>query len=588
MALAPFVPAGDATGSRFKACSRATTAPVRARFAPQPPASTSASAMQKAKFSSEDVMHLRPLRRTDLSGLLDGLCAPEGLARLQPLLCGGAFNHLSLLVVAVLDHFTRQVEERHRLDVLMTLAPQLRCFLREGRGGSEIRGAAALGASVAADLKDSASEEPCTEPQLDEASIHELRVRTARILVRISGGTDVVAGAAASGKDPANFDVCFSSLSVLEVLTNQSEISQVQAASRLENTREHGTKQEELVESSGLASAPCLEPQRLSEFGALISQLSGQRAALGQEMEHSHETSDSMVAHLDQFGVRHGIFKTEVCRLQTEVDVHAREEQISQQANMVVKEWEVKHSAAQEWLKTTELQLQECKQKNFQVSRQAHDLECRSLALVQRENELAETCHKAPAIAMQLEGKQQDIMRRRGSLQDEVAQVLHVIDQVKRREADIKDHKQESEDALKNVRLVRTELDRIKESLTNELYHLPEEIDKLKALEMKLQPARPSRLRRRSDDIPEDTTTSPPGGEVDGPTWDHDSKAEEAFGNNPNFRSLIDVCELRGRCWTAELKWCTESLEAVKAELQHYQAGLQEKKKKRGEGAVGG
>eukprot|EP00405_Crypthecodinium_cohnii_P031564 CAMPEP_0206518616 /NCGR_PEP_ID=MMETSP0324_2-20121206/64682_1 /ASSEMBLY_ACC=CAM_ASM_000836 /TAXON_ID=2866 /ORGANISM="Crypthecodinium cohnii, Strain Seligo" /LENGTH=1240 /DNA_ID=CAMNT_0054012001 /DNA_START=164 /DNA_END=3886 /DNA_ORIENTATION=- len=552
------MPRGSSEGARPRTISP--------RF---PSASFTTLSEQQHSMQQDEIAQVMPKRRPDLVELLARLCSAAGLPRLAPLL-QGPVTHLSLLVVGVLDNFTRQVEDRQRLLALRGLLPQLQRVLEQSvaYGSEEMTGSAVLA--------------------LDDSSLHELKVRTARVLVRVSTisspSPSSSYGRNSAGDDPyqdtPTLEACRLALQTLDVLTMHSEGTQLSAKARLDHTLEHSRDQEDLIHSSGLADPPCLPTDRLLDFAQMVNELAEKRQALGQDVHHTQQTSEAVLTVLDQYGVKHGIFKSEILTLQAEVESQQEVEQAYLKANARVGDLEEAHRVALETMRRTEEEYQTCKKEHWELQRKAHNLECQALNLKQRENQLVETCSMLPKTAMELEERRQEIVRRKSSLDIELLELSARIDGVKARLAEMSHDQEEAQDAFKTVTLVRNELSKMKEWLANEVVHTAQEIDNLKALEAKLQPSRPSRLRRAAEEPPEDTTAIA-GSEGDGraPVWERNCKAESGFQASPNFRALLDLCDVRGQLWDEEIQYLRELIDACKTEQQRYQAAQVGKKR---------
>lgn len=512
-----------------------------------------------------------PQRDPALVALLRSLCSPKALPRLQALLLsadasvGFGLDMLSALIVALLDHFVRQSsEEPERLKELAPLAPQLQRVVDE----------ADTALSGSHDFLDAAA------ARVAAARAEEVRVRAGSILVRLPG-----CGLEASSlpsREPASLEACCGRARVLEVLRRESERRQAQKAESLEMAKDKGARQNELVTSGGLDQEPCVREERMVEFCAHLARLREQRAALGREVEYATRATDTIRMSLDQRAMIHGMFKEEVGKLDREIEEQAVQEGRSQEAQALVRQQEAAHQEAQRKVEWRQGQLREAEALMRQAAARAHDTEGRAAVLSNREAELAEVCHNAPANLERLQARLADAVRRREGLREEQRQLAIEGERAERRVGALREREREAEAALRSLGTVQSELRTLKATLNSELILSSEEVANLRRLEMLLQPARPSRLRRAQDGSGGSAHDGAPGSaadEADAPVWDADVKAEKEFRDTPHFRSFSALRDRRAELWGAERRWLQDV--AGRAEAVVGNMALQRQEKER-------
>eukprot|EP00931_Biecheleriopsis_adriatica_P056272 TRINITY_DN33342_c0_g1_i1.p1 TRINITY_DN33342_c0_g1~~TRINITY_DN33342_c0_g1_i1.p1 ORF type:complete len:1172 (+),score=270.83 TRINITY_DN33342_c0_g1_i1:89-3604(+) len=518
-------------------------------------------------------------RDISLVRLLSDLCSPKELSRLQLLLgpCGvqefedGSCGYCNIdtvtaAVVSILDHFVQHCldAEPTKLRDLQPLMPQLQLLVEgESDDGSQMVAGGAGGAAAG-------------EPPAPQVSREEVRVRAARLLMRLP--------TEGPGREPPQLPAFGPRAHILKVLVHHSELCQTSAFERLCVASEHCKHVSVNVGAGGLREEPCMSRDSVQDFMYRLQQLTGLRSALGHEVGSSQSAVEAMIASLEQRRMKHGVLGKDIeeaCEklieqadaLNRSSDVHA-ELATSEEHNRAV--------STQVELLQTRFREAEALARDLQV--RCREGEVRVNELDGREAELAEICHNAPARLEQLQARFDETSRRRATLAKQTSEVLAELDRNERRIVLLREAEHETEAALKTVEGVGKELTVMKKTINSELIMTDAEVAKLRALEQKMTPSRPSRLRRLGSSSGSGealmSTEMDRGGESaassareawppaavapDMPPWD-DAGAEQEFHDSPHFRALKRLRDERERMWTEEKKWLKEAAERSEA-----------------------
>lgn len=509
--------------------------------------------------------------------LLRNLCSHKELPRLKALL-GDAetADSVTCLVLVLLDHFVQQsAEEPAKLRELATLAEQLQHLLEADDEGWTVEGG-----------------RQATGGEAARAISEEVRTRAARILIRLDWPTD----AETTGEPPPL--VAFGQRArMLEVLSRHSAACQESAQRRLDSSREHGELQGNRVNEGGLTEALCVSEARLAEFSRHVATLEEQRGILGREVETSKQAVEGMLASLEHRGIKRGILNRSVDEISKYIGEQSEQEERCAEAQQQVVECDAACRDAASQVEAQRARKKEAEAAIREMTRQQQTAESRSAELARREAELAEVCHNAPAQLEVVQARLADCERRRGQLSDKRRQLSTEAERGERRAGTLKEWIREAEVALQSLAEVKRELQVFQGTLNSELILTDKEVEKLRQLDLRLQPPRPTRLRdARRPGTPRSTENSDAGGGGDGiaddadnnpavslggaaaPSWD-DTSAEQDFRTSPHFRSFSKLCIERERLWEVERSWVQDQLTRTSTTISDLNSQLRVQEK---------
>ncbi|CAJ1402385.1 unnamed protein product [Effrenium voratum] len=526
-------------------------------------------------------------RDPNLVKLLAEICSPKELPRLQVLLGlqddGGEYGGVDTVTaaaVAVLDHFVQHSVEKDsaKLRELQPLMPQLQQLVEGGDDGQMVEGG--VGGAAAG------------EPPGAQVSREEVRVRAARILVRVKE-----AQAEAACRVPPELPAFGSRTRILEVLMRHSDTCQASAGGRILQFREHCQAQSEHIVAGNLGKAPCVSEKDFQGFLNELGQLTLSRRSLSTQMTGLQKALEDMNARLDQNRVRHGILAKDVFDLNRNFEELAGESTRTAEVLAELKRCEEEQRKSNEEVDHLTAQQREAKVVADNSSSKAAEAEALAKDLSKREADLAEFCHTAPAQLERCQAKLADVSEQRAHFGKLRAELSMEADRCERHQQGLQEALKEADAALKATALVGRELEALRPSLNSELIMTDAEVAQIQALEAK-SPSKPARLRqkeRRSSEsslskeprhwmeeaqfLPEESPISSEvlasEAEADGPSWD-DAGAEQEFHSAQHFRAFKRLNEERERLWQEERRWLKGSLEQCESNLSKLQKQCQE------------
>lgn len=486
-----------------------------------------------------------PRREPNLACLIERLCKPDNISRFCLLLeVGGGdcpcVDSLSHLVVGILDHATRQIQDPVRLKALLPLVPH---------------------------LQELANVDPNTVDEERAPLFEDIVVRVARILLclfRPSCGGD------GGTQEPPGFQKCCSRARVLAIITQATGVGHDVASSRIEDARSGNDLQAGRVKLSGLDDQLCLPPGKIHEFGESLAKLMRIRGDIGREVYNSAQAAEAVVRALHKRGINQDMFQASVIKLHESMRELSQEENTYQSALARLRETETVVADTRRELETVQLTLREVEMEMKLGSTRADEASSEAAALSSCEAELAEICFSAPANLERLRAKLLEIERKRVTLTEKVVQVSIEVDRSERWADDLREQESEADQALHNMQVAASKLKLFRETLNNDIVLNADETETLKALEVR--PTKPCRLRRVAQINPEDTGS----GEVGTPCWNAELKVEKAFREDPQFRTMETLINQRLKLWDEERTWVQDISGRAQAALGDLKLQKQE------------
>jgi len=488
-----------------------------------------------------------------LVALLQSLCCPKEIPRLQALLGDidtQGVDAITFTVVALLDHFVRQtIAETARSGDLNPLVPQLQRLVDLHPEGGQVL-----------DMDSS----PDVGAHEFSTTFADVRIRAACVLIKLDWPSDGKLGA----RDAPAFEVFGQRLRILQSVAQHAEALQLRTAGQLAAAAEHRRQQDLQIKIGGLIEAPHVDAARLQEFYSHLASFAERRKCLSQELKQSRQSIDVLGANMDQRGVKRSIITADLDDLRRVVNDQSADETITEEAKAAVARCEEEYRDA---LANVESQLAQCRASEVtarDAASRARDAEDRAAALSREEAERAEICHSVPAKLEQLRSHLEEFERRKAVLMHETGQVNLETDHEERRHAAVTEADQEAQAALQTLATVHTKLLEFQQTLTSELILTDDEVDRLRKLDVELQPARPSRLRHPLDadtiaTCQDENMNIGINADGDGPVW-NDIPAELEFRNTPNFRTFSKLRNERATLWSAEHHWLQEAMSRAK------------------------
>ena len=514
------------------------------------------------------------------------ICQPKELPRLQILLGeadDGELDTVTACVVAVLDHFVLQCEEkdlkeksseeqaaslsnnkrnskvafvpresgRQAEDSRAHLQPLIGALERLVKGAAEGMVRGGVGGAAA------------DQPPNVQVSVEEVRVRAARILVRIKGGAE------GSVPVPAPMNDFGPRARILEVLMRDSELSQVHALDRVSQTREKCEFQRSRIVDGRLSEDPCVREKDLQGFKQRLRDLTKNRGILRYEVDNLKDDLEAMEVRLQQRCIKHGILAKDVDQL---IWDFSQKEDDFMGCQSVLSELEHYEKLQQQHLEEVEVlrtHLRDAEVTAESTCSKEAEAKEKAEALQRYEAELEEFCHAAPA---KLEGCQRrlvEVTTQRAACAKQRQESATEVDRSERRLQELKESLKEVRIALVSADAVGKELEDLKSAINSELIMTDAEVRQLKQLAAKLAPTKPARLRRRSgveEDMRESEASSAREACNEGaPKWD--DAAEQDFHQDLHFRALRKLRDERERCWLEEERWLNETLQRTEDNL---------------------
>eukprot|EP00913_Durusdinium_trenchii_P033922 g31753.t1 len=390
-------------------------------------------------LEAPSVEKLELLRDPALVKMLTEVCGRKELSRLQVLLTppeDGELDTVTACVVAILDHYEgqepdvqakrgskvtfrelvagAQARPEARLPELQPLIPALERLVKapcEGMVRGGVGGAAADEAPNA------------------QVSVEEVRVRAARILVRIKGALVGAAEAAAGSSSLIDLGSRAHILEALKrslacrwkggwqwerfmVLMRDSENSQANALDRVAQTREKCETQRAHIVSGALCEDPCVREKDLQETGAIgggggcsvgqafkqkLRDLTQGRNILRYEVDNLKEDLEAMEVRLQQRCIKHGLLARDVQELCLDVDQKEGEFSGCAEVLSELQQCEAQHQQHLGQVEQLKARLREAEAKVEGSSKKEAEAKAKAEALRKQEAEWTEFCHTAPA-----------------------------------------------------------------------------------------------------------------------------------------------------------------------------------------------
>jgi len=283
---------------------------------------------------------------------------------------------------------------------------------------------------------------------------------------------------------------------MLRVLNASSELSQQQSRERLQEL--HGVDEEQGRECDalGLSKEPCVSRARLQEFEDRLQSFSDCRASLAAEREAARKSVGTILDGFEQRGMKHVVFQAEVGKLDVELEEQEMKEAQSDQAHAVVREREAVAAEAQSHVDQWKKDLDNKKAAKQQADKAVQDADRKYKNKSKDRDRLNEVMKNAPANCRLLTNQAHEAEQQMTRIKEKIRQLATEVERGERKVADLREREAEAEQAKQSLTNARTELEKQREGVSNELYLTEDEIERLKRLEEQLQPARPSRLRR--------------------------------------------------------------------------------------------
>lgn len=512
---------------------------------------------------------------------LGEICGAKELQRLHVLLGDegedGELDTVTACIVAILDHFVLQCEEKEsveephalssarrgskvtfaptresqrsepsKLQELQPLIGQLERLVKGGADGM-VRGGVG---GAAAD-----------QPPNAQVSVEEVRVRAARILVRIKASCEAPSTVPLNDFGPR--------ARILEVLMRDSEMSQVSALDRVAQTREKCEVQRSHIVAGGLSEDPCVREKDLQGFKQKLRDLTKNRGILRSEVDNLKDDLEAMEVRLQQRCIKHGILAKDVDQLIWDFSQKEGEFMGCQSVLSELEQCEQLHQQHLAQVDELRAQLRNAEERAESSGNKEAEAKLRAEELRRHEAEWEEFCHAAPAKLERCQCRLVDVVAQRSGFAKQRQELSMEVDRAERRSKELKESLREVHAALASADAVGKELDALKPVINSELIMTDAEVRQLKQLASRLAPAKPARLRRRSgaeEDIRESESSSAREACNEGaPKWD--DAAEQDFHQDLHFRALRKLRDERERCWLEEERWLKETLQRTEDNL---------------------
>ncbi|CAK9010689.1 unnamed protein product [Durusdinium trenchii] len=532
-------------------------------------------------LEAPSVEKLELLRDPALVKMLTEVCGRKELSRLQVLLTppeDGELDTVTACVVAILDHYVLQSEEKEGQEPDVQAKRGSKVTFRELVAGAQARPEARLPelqplipalerlvkAPCEGMVRGGVGGAAADEAPNAQVSVEEVRVRAARILVRIKGA---LVGAAEAAAGSSSLIDLGSRAHILEVLMRDSENSQANALDRVAQTREKCETQRAHIVSGALCEDPCVREKDLQAFKQKLRDLTQGRNILRYEVDNLKEDLEAMEVRLQQRCIKHGLLARDVQELCLDVDQKEGEFSGCAEVLSELQQCEAQHQQHLGQVEQLKARLREAEAQVEGSSKKEAEAKAKAEALRKQEAEWTEFCHTAPAKLERCQCRLVDVSQQRQSLGKRRVELATEVDRSLLRRRALEEQLTEVEHALKVCGAVGRELEALKPDISSELIMTDAEVDKLKALAAKLQPAKPARLRRSSFSVAASSSGEVEETPLDHEAWclDHapqwDDVGEQDFQQNLHFRALRNWRDQRERLWMEEDRWLKETLQ---------------------------